>query len=229
MSRDPFARADPTDDARFYAYERKVVHLEAGAIEALRAYYARALPQARGGGAPANESSRGGGAPAHEQPDVLDLMSSWRSHLPSRVTAVGLGMNAAEMADNPQLSSFVVHDLNRDPRLPFADESFDAAVCAVSVQYLTRPLEVWADVRRVLRPGGVAIVSFSNRCFPTKAVAVWMANDDAGHRALVRTYLERSGFADVADGELDTPDDPLFVVRGTKEAARPAAEGLATP
>ena len=208
MSRDPFARADPTDDARFYAYERKVVHLEAGAIEALRAYYARALPQ--------------GGA-------VLDLMSSWRSHLPSRVTAVGLGMNGAEMADNPQLSSFVVHDLNRDSRLPFADESFDAAVCAVSVQYLTRPLEVWTDVRRVLRPGGVAIVSFSNRCFPTKAVAVWTANDDAGHRALVRTYLERSGFADVADGELDTPDDPLFVVRGTKEAARPAAEALATP
>src|SRR3712207_2104071 len=101
MARDPFARADPTDDARFYAYERKVVHLEAGAIEALRTYYARALPP--------------GGA-------VLDLMSSWRSHLPAGATAVGLGMNAAEMADNPQLSSFVVHDLNRDPRLPFDGE-----------------------------------------------------------------------------------------------------------
>ena len=201
MARDPFGRADPTDDARFYAFERKVVHLEAGAIEALRSYYARVLPP-------------GGTA------RVLDLMSSWRSHLPEGVTAVGLGMNAAEMADNPQLSSFVVHDLNRGPRLPFDDESFDAVVSAVSVQYLTRPLEVWSDVRRVLRPGGTVVVSFSNRCFPTKAVAVWVANDDDGHRALVRAYLERSGFAGVVDEELATPDDPLFVVRATKGPSR---------
>src|SRR4051794_23186945 len=109
MARDPFARMDPSDDARFYVFPRKVVHLEPGAIDALRREYSRVLPP---------------GA------TVLDLMSSWRSHLPDGLGAiVGLGMNAEEMADNPQLDRWVVHDLNRDPTLPFDDESFDAVVC----------------------------------------------------------------------------------------------------
>jgi SAM-dependent methyltransferase len=193
-ARDPFARHDGSDDACFYATERKVVHLEPGAIAALRSFYASVLPL---------------GAV------VLDLMSSWRSHLPDGVGGVtGLGMNAAEMADNPQLSSFVVHDLNREPGLPFGDDSFDAVVCAVSVQYLVRPIEVFTDVRRVLRAGGEVVVSFSNRCFPTKAVAIWLANDADGHRRLVRTYLERSGFGGVRDQLVATSDDPLSVVSG---------------
>ncbi len=190
----PFSRADESDDAWFYAIERKVVHLEAGAIEALRRFYSETLPP--------------GGA-------VLDLMSSWRSHLPDGVGAVtGLGMNAAEMSDNPQLDVVVVHDLNRVPRLPFGDDAFDAVVCAVSVQYLTEPLEVFSDVRRVLRSGGPVVVSFSNRCFPTKAVAIWLGATSDAHRALVREYLERSGFTDVVDEPVPSPDDPLFVVWG---------------
>ena len=197
--RDPFARMDPSDDSVFYAVERKVVHLEPGAIEALRAFYATVLPP--------------GGA-------VLDLMSSWRSHLPDGLGSVtGLGMNAPEMEDNPQLDDFVVHDLNRAPRLPFDDEAFDAVACAVSVQYLTRPLEVFADVGRVLRPNGPVVVSFSNRCFPTKAVAIWMAAGSDGHRRLVREYLERAGFAAVTDEAVPSPDDPLFVVWGRRSAS----------
>ena len=194
---DPFSREDPSDDARFYAVERKVTHIEDGAIEALRAYYGGLLPT--------------GGR-------VLDLMSSWRSHLPHDggfSEVVGLGMNAAEMADNPQLDSFVVHDLNAMPVLPFEDASFDAAVCTVSVQYLTSPIEVFADVRRVLRQGAPFAVAFSNRCFPTKAVAVWRYGTDADHVDLVRAYLVNAGFADVDGGQLPSPDDPLFVVRGT--------------
>ncbi|HUF84301.1 MAG TPA: methyltransferase domain-containing protein [Acidimicrobiia bacterium] len=203
--RDPFARVDPSDDAVFYAVERRVVHLEPGAIEALRAFYATVLPA---------------GAV------VLDLMSSWRSHLPAGLGAVtGLGMNAAEMADNPQLDDVAVHDLNRQPRLPFDDESFDAVACAVSVQYLTRPLEVLADVRRVLRPGGPVVVSFSNRCFPTKAVAIWVASGSDGHRRLVQEYLERAGFASVTDVAVPSPDDPLFVVWGR----RPDDDGSVPP
>ena len=121
----PFTRADPSDDALFYAEERKVVHLEPGAIEALRSFYGRLL------------------LPGDA---VLDLMSSWRSHLPAGLGRVtGLGLNAAEMADNPQLDEYVIHDLNRTSRLPFADASFDAVVCAVSVQYLVRPWDVFAD------------------------------------------------------------------------------------
>lgn len=196
MGRDPFARLDESDDAAFYAFERKVVHLEPGAIEALRTFYARVLPS--------------GGT-------VLDLMSSWRSHLPDGLgRIVGLGMNAAEMADNPQLSDFVVHDVNREPRLPFDDASFDALVCAVSVQYLTQPLAVFAEGGRILRAGGPVVVSFSNRCFPTKAVAIWRAGGDDAHRRLVREYLERTGFTDVSEEAPPSSDDPLFVVWGRR-------------
>jgi len=190
----PFTRADPSDDALFYAEERKVVHLEPGAIEALRAFYGRLL------------------LPGDA---VLDLMSSWRSHLPAGLGHVtGLGLNAAEMADNPQLDEYVVHDLNRVPRLPFPDASFDAVVCAVSVQYLVRAWDVFADVRRVVRAGGPLVVSFSNRCFPTKAVAIWLLGSDEEHVMLVRSYLEAAGYGEIHAEVPPSPDDPLFVVWG---------------
>jgi hypothetical protein len=86
----------------------------------------------------------------------------------------------------------------------------------VSVQYLVRPVEVFTDVRRVLASGGPFIVSFSNRCFPTKAVMAWLTADDAGHRQLVRSYLREAGFTDVVDEQVPTPDDPLFVVRARR-------------
>ncbi|MDQ6852544.1 MAG: methyltransferase domain-containing protein [Actinomycetota bacterium] len=120
------------------------------------------------------------------------------------------------MTANPQLDEWVVHDLNREPRLPFPDASFDAVACAVSVQYLVRPVEVFGDVRRVLVPGGSVIVSFSNRCFPTKAVMTWLSGGDAEHGAIVRAYLEQADFDDVVDEQIPTPDDPLFVVRGRR-------------
>lgn len=190
----PFTRADPSDDALFYAEERKVVHLEPGAIEALRTFYGRLL------------------LPGDT---VLDLMSSWRSHLPDGLGRVtGLGLNAAEMADNPQLDEYVIHDLNRTSRLPFPDASFDAVVCAVSVQYLVRPWDVFADVRRVVRAGGPLVVSFSNRCFPTKAVAIWLLGSDEEHVMLVRSYLEAAGYPEIHAETPRSPDDPLFVVWG---------------
>jgi SAM-dependent methyltransferase len=185
---------DPSDDARFYSIARKVVHIEPGAIEALRDVYAQHFAAGV---------------------TVLDLMSSWRSHLPEGLgRVIGLGMNAEEMEANPQLDEWVIHDLNREQHLPFPDASFGAVACAVSVQYLVHPLEVFADVLRVLVPGGAVVVSFSNRCFPTKAVAIWLEAGDDEHRRLVRTYLDRSGFVDVVDERVATPDDPLFVVRG---------------
>lgn len=193
---EPFGRIDDGPDHVFYAFPRRVTHLETGAIEALRRRYADLLPA--------------GGR-------VLDLMSSWRSHLPDGLgEVVGLGMNADEMADNPQLHDFVIHDLNADARLPFGDQSFDAVTCAVSVQYLTRPIEVWRDALRVLRPSAPVVVSFSNRCFPTKAVALWRMTGDDGHCQIVRHYLEQAGFAGVAAERVPSPDDPLYVVTGRR-------------
>jgi len=149
--------------------------------------------------------------------DVLDLMTSWVSHLPEDVAygrVAGLGMNAAEVAANPRLTERLVHDLNADPRLPYGDAAFDAVLICVSVQYLTRPVETFQEVGRVLRPGGALVVTFSNRCFPTKAVRAWAALDDAGHVALVRAYVEDAGGFSEPDVRAHTPrwGDPLYGV-----------------
>jgi len=196
---DAYEREDESPDAAFYGFPRKVVHIDDGAIAALGALYAEALPA--------------GGR-------LLDLMSSWRSHLPAACNpreVIGLGMNAEEMGDNPQLTKSMVHDLNRDPRLPFGDREFDGAMCAVSVQYLTHPVLVFREVRRVLQSGAPFVVSFSNRCFFTKAVAVWVGTSDAQHRMLVCSYFEAAGgWRDIQD-EDRSPDgngDPLYAVWG---------------
>jgi SAM-dependent methyltransferase len=141
-----FRRFDKDDDSAFYSFPRRVVHIGDGAIAALTRLYAALVPS--------------GGR-------VLDLMGSWRSHLPTSFggTSIGLGLNAVEMAGNPQLAAAVVHDLNREPGLPFADAALDAVVYAVSVQYLTRPLDAFREVRRVLRPGAPFVVSFSGRAW----------------------------------------------------------------
>lgn len=193
-----FAKQDPGDDLAFYAPPRLVTHIDDGATAALTDFYRTMLP---------------------EDAHVLDLMSSWVSHLPTDgryAGVVGHGMNAQELAANPQLTAWFVQNLNVDPVLPMDDRSFDAALCCVGVQYLQRPGAVFAEIRRVLVPGAPFVVSFSNRCFPTKAVAIWRALDTSGHAALVKLYLERAGFGDVrvdllADGRVG---DPLVAITG---------------
>jgi SAM-dependent methyltransferase len=146
-------------------------------------------------------------------------MSSWISHLPldrRYAEVVGHGMNAEELRANPQLTGWFVQDLNRDPTLPLPDDSFNAALCCVGAQYLQKPVAVFADIRRALVPDAPFIVSFSNRCFPSKAVAIWRALDTNGHAALIKLYLERAGFTGVtvdllADGQRS---DPLVAVTG---------------
>jgi SAM-dependent methyltransferase len=192
-----YARDDDSSDDRFYVVPRRVVHIDDGAIAALGRLYSEVLPV---------------------DGRLLDLMSSWRSHLPPVVgprEVVGLGLNADEMADNPQLTSHVVHDVNRDSRLPFGDASFDGAMCAVSIQYIIHPVLLFREVRRVLRAGAPFVVSFSNRCFPTKAVAVWLGSTDAQHLTLVRAYFEAAGGFTDAKEEDRSPGgngDPLFAV-----------------
>ncbi len=192
-----FARRDNGDDLDFYAPPRLVAHIDEGATAALTRYYAETIPR---------------------DAVVLDLMSSWVSHLPPDLSTrevIGHGMNATELDANPRLDRWFIQDLNRDPVLPLSNAAVDAVLCCVGVQYLTRPLELFADVRRVLRPGGRVIISYSNRCFPTKAVHIWMSLDEAGQAGLVATYLERSGLISiVADRLADGAGDPLVVVTG---------------
>ena len=205
-----FAKADPSPDADFYAEPRFVTHIDDGAIAAVTRLYREVFPP--------------GGV-------VLDLMSSWVSHLPHGVEyteVIGHGMNAEELAANPRLDRWFVQDLNRDPKLPLDDASVDAAAICVSIQYLQRPVEVLREVARVLRPGGVAAITFSNRCFPTKAVAIWQALDGQDQCGLVSLYLHRAGFPTVEARELAPPDrwngDPLWAVVGRTAAGEPRAE-----
>jgi len=132
-------------------------------------------------------------------------------------------MNERELSANPQATSTVVHDLNVEPRLPFDDGRFDAVTCCVSVDYLIRPVEVFAEVRRVLVPGGVFVCTFSNRCFPTKAIRGWLMTDEAGRRAIVQRYLELAGGWMPATAARCTPPgtlgDPLDAVWATTSPA----------
>jgi ubiquinone/menaquinone biosynthesis C-methylase UbiE len=128
-------------------------------------------------------------------------------------------MNAAEMAENPQLDAYVVHNLNETPTLPLATAEFDAAICTVSVQYMTKPLETFREVNRLLKPGGLFVVSFSNRCFPTKAIAAWVSSGDKEHRELVESYFTTTGNWSTPETAAHTPrqSDPLYAVWAHKD------------
>ncbi|NTU81975.1 MAG: methyltransferase domain-containing protein [Chloroflexales bacterium] len=195
-----FKRYDEGDDRFFYVYPRLTAHIDEAACAAVGQLFRELLPP--------------GGR-------ILDLMSSYVSHLPPEVQysqVVGLGLNEEELRNNPRLDERLLHDLNANPALPFANASFDGAACTVSVQYLTRPLEVFAEVGRVLRPGAPFIVTFSNRCFPSKAVQIWMTTSDRQHTALIKRYFELSrAFSEISADDRSPHhwlSDPLYAVIG---------------
>jgi SAM-dependent methyltransferase len=196
-----FQREDESEDALFYREARLVTHIDDAAIAAVTKFYGQLIPAGS---------------------LVLDLMTSWVSHLPEGLELAGvsgLGMNMAELEHNPVLTERVVQDLNRDPVLPWPDNHFDAAIVTVSVQYLTSPEKVFAQVGRVLKPGAPFAVAYSNRCFPTKAVAVWRALSSRDHAELIGLYFRLSGAFEKAQAYDISPGpgaDPMFVVVGNK-------------
>ena len=199
-----FDRSDATPDAHFYAFDRLVTHIDARAIAAVGSLYDR-LGLHRG--------------------SVLDLMSSWISHFRIQPPElVVLGMNAAELAANSMATDVVVHDLNVSAAMPvFADDRFDAATCCVSVDYLTRPIDVIREVARIVKPGGLFVCTFSNRCFPTKAIRGWLSSNDEQHGAIVGRYLALAGGWEPAEAARctppNTPGDPLYAVWARRLAA----------
>jgi len=199
-----FDRQDESPDPAFYGVPRLLTHIDDRAIEAVGLLY--------------EELGLDGSGPPGGH--VLDLMSSWISHLrtaPAELTV--LGLNETELEANPMATARVVQDLNVDPALPFADATFTAALCCVSVDYLTRPVEVFREVARVLRPGAPFVTTFSNRCFPTKAIRGWLANDDQTHCRIVATYFALAGgFGDVQAARRTPPGpgDPLYAVYARK-------------
>ena len=215
-----FRRQDESDDRLFYAEPRLVVHIDYPAIGAISAYLSETLPQ---------------------DAVILDLMSSWRSHMPPDMPVrrlIGLGLNAVELDENPQLTERIVHDINANPTLPLADDSLDAAVVTVSIQYMIKPVEVFAEINRALKPGAAFHVIYSNRMFPTKAVAVWQSLDDRRRAQLIASYFQNSeqnsgqnprqnsgGWDDIRafniTPQLPHYSDPVYVVAATKSGDAP--------
>jgi len=173
-SDDAFARLDEREDKLFYYQPRLVQHLDAQVRAQITGLYARFL------------------APGMR---VLDLMSSWVSHLPEQLDlkVTGLGLNAEELEQNPRLRERVVHDLNLKPELPFPDAHFDAVLCTASVEYLVKPDAVFRAVRRVLKLGAPFVATFSERWFPPKAIQLWSMLHPFERLGLVLDYFRRSG------------------------------------
>ncbi len=196
-----FVRDDERPDALFYEHPRLASHLDHEAREVARSWYAALVPN--------------GGR-------VLDLLAGIESHLPEHLAhVVGIGLNAEELARNPRVDEAFLHDVNRDPRLPCEAAAFDAAVCTVSVQYLTRPIELFREVGRVLRPGAPFVVAFSTRMFPTKAVLAWRASDDPAHHRLVRSYFDEAGSFGQVEAKRYAPvaGDPLYALWARRAGA----------
>jgi hypothetical protein len=203
-----FRRYDEAPDEEFYLLPRFVTHIDDRAIAAVTQLYREFFPP--------------GGA-------ILDLMSSWVSHLPPEVSysrVIGLGMNEAELQRNERLDKYVVQNLNRTPELPFGDAEFDGCGICVSIDYLTHPVEVLRDAGRVLKFEAPVVITFSNRCFPTKAVAVWHQLDDRGHMKLVERYLQEAGnFRNIRSLDRSPRrlfSDPLYAVIGESTAPHAA-------
>lgn len=193
-------------DTVFYDNPRFVTHIDDPAIRALTKYYSEALPPANTPGV-----------------TVLDMCSSWISHYPKgykQEKIVGLGLNDAELKKNEALTEYVVQDLNNNPSLPFADNSFDVITNVVSVDYLTKPLEVFKEMHRVLKPGGLAVMSFSNRCFFTKAISIWTSTGDVDHVMIVGSYFHYTKGFEPPQALDISPNpgrsDPMYIVYSRK-------------
>ena len=200
LPKEAFRRADETPDEDFYRAPRLVTHIDDRAITTVTQLYREFFPA--------------GG-------EILDLMSSWVSHLPPEIEyrrVIGLGMNEVELRRNERLDSYVVQNLNTNPHLPFGDAEFDGVGICVSIDYLTQPVEVVREVGRVLKVGAPTIITFSNRCFPSKAIAVWHRLDDQGHMRLVEEYLREAGNFRGVRSLNRSPrrmfSDPLYAVIG---------------
>ena len=217
LSEDSFSRLDESDDSIFYSTDRFVQHLDSLALSTVEKIIQELVIE--------------------ETPAILDLMASWDSHIPPGIQAervVGLGLNRNELSQNAALTDWLYHDLNKDPFLPFPDNTFDAVLNVVSVDYMTRPLEVFREVGRIIKPGGLFLVIFSNRVFEQKAIKIWRQLGEEERVVLVEEFFNRAGIftrpevfvskgkprpKDDKYAHLGIPSDPIYAVYAEKIGA----------
>ena len=223
FSEDSFSRLDESDDSIFYSRDRFVKHLDSLALSTVEKIIQELVIE--------------------KTPAILDLMASWDSHIPPTIqaeTVVGLGLNRNELARNEALTDWVYHDLNKDPSLPFPDNTFDVVLNVVSVDYMTKPFDVFREVNRILKPGGLFLVIFSSRLFEQKAVKIWRQSSERERILLVEEFFTRDGTftrpqlftskgkprpKDDKYAQLGIPSDPIYAVyaekKGDKRQERP--------
>lgn len=223
FSEDSFSRLDESDDSIFYSRDRFVQHLDSLALSTVEKIIQELVIE--------------------KTPAILDLMASWDSHIPPTIqaeTVVGLGLNRNELARNETLTDWVYHDLNKDPSLPFPDNTFDVVLNVVSVDYMTKPFDVFREVNRILKPGGLFLVIFSSRLFEQKAVKIWRQSSERERILLVEEFFTRDGTftrpqlftskgkprpKDDKYAHLGIPSDPIYAVyaekKGDKRQERP--------
>ncbi len=220
-----YTRLDEKDDAIFYRKPRMIEHLDSLALSTIETLI--------------------GVLGQYENPEILDLMASFNSHLPEDLNpsgVTGLGMNLEELEKNQALSERVIHDLNRNPKLPFENQRFDIVLNVSSIQYVRDPVELFREVGRVLKPGGLFLVIFSNRMFPTKAVRSWERAQDDERLKIVEAYFQRSGEFDLTEtfasigkprpqndkyAGYGIPSDPVYAVYALKRD--PVGLGMKLP
>jgi len=214
LGEDSFSRLDESDDSIFYATDRFVQHIDSLALSTVERIIGELVVE--------------------ESPVLLDLMAGWDSHIPSTIhpqKVVGLGLNRNELSRNEALSDWVYHDLNKNSSLPFPDNTFDAVLNVVSVDYMTRPVEIFREVGRILKPGGLFLVIFSNRMFEQKAVKIWRQAGEEERVLLVEEFFSRAGTFTEANvfiskgkprpkddkyAHLGIPSDPIYAVYAEK-------------
>lgn len=219
FAEEAFSRIDESDDILFYKTDRFVSHLDSLALATVEKLIGELIVE--------------------ENPVILDLMAGWDSHIPEKLRAskvVGLGLNKNELSKNKALSEIVIHDLNKSPLLPLPDNTFDAVVNTVAVDYMTNPFQVFREVGRILKPGGLFLVVFSNRMFPEKAVRVWRESSEEERVLLVEDFFRESGLFDkphvfASKGKprpkddkyahMDIPSDPVYAVYADKRGGSP--------
>ncbi len=213
--KDAFTRENEEDDMIFYSLDRFVNHLDSLALSTVEKII--------------------GSLVIEEEPVILDLMAGWNSHIPGTLTpakVVGLGLNRNELERNKDLTEWVLHDINHEFHLPFQSEYFDIVLNTVSIDYITRPIDLFREVGRVLKPGGLFLVIFSNRMFPEKAVKVWRESSEDERVILVQEFFDEAGIFEnpsvfVSKGrprpkddkyaETGLPSDPIYAVYSDKK------------
>jgi SAM-dependent methyltransferase len=229
--KDAFSRLDETDDSIFYETDRFVQHLDSLALSTVEHLIGELIVE--------------------ENPIILDLMAGWDSHIPATLKpgkVVGLGLNRNELSGNQALNEWRLHDLNKDPLLPFPDDTFDAVLNVVSVDYMTKPFDVFREVGRILKPSGLYLVVFSNRMFEQKAIKIWRQSGEEERVLLVEELFNRAGSfktvqvfvskgkprpRDDKYGHLGIPSDPIYAVyaekKGGKKKTRPTPSSIISP